>query len=102
MAATGWKAEPGMMPTSARRTDRFRNHRQAGFSLLEILVCLLLLGILSVGFARIFQGSLAIGQIQGAETTRLQERREAVRHQFAEMEGADRVIAIPPEQPVTP
>jgi type II secretory pathway pseudopilin PulG len=62
--------------------------------LLEILVCLLLLGILSVGFSQVFQGSLAIGQIQGEEGVLIRGRREAVRHQFADVEGAWEVIGI--------
>ena len=81
-----------MMPISALRTN-FSTGRK-GFSLLEILLCILLLGILATGFARIFQGSLAIGQIQQAEHEAISGRRLAVRHQFAELDGAERVIAV--------
>ncbi|MCC5845378.1 MAG: prepilin-type N-terminal cleavage/methylation domain-containing protein [Verrucomicrobia bacterium] len=77
-------------PTERRLRDQGRD----GFSLLEILVCLLLLGILAVGFSQVFQGSLSIGQIQGAEGKLIRDRREAVRHQFAEVEGAEAVIEL--------
>jgi len=84
-----------MMRISAPPTERrLRDPERGGFSLLEILVCLLLLGILSVGFSRVFQGSLAIGQIQGEEGALIRDRREAVRHQFADVEDAEPVILL--------
>jgi prepilin-type N-terminal cleavage/methylation domain-containing protein len=82
-----------MMQTSAHQTE-CRTAGRSGFSLLEILVCLLLLGILAVGFSQVFQGSLAIGQLQADESVYLNRRRKAVLHQFAELEGAERVLAI--------
>lgn len=84
-----------MMRTSVPLTERREGHAlRAGFSLLEILVCLLLLGILSAGFARIFQGALALGQLQEKEKTEIRTRRQAVRQQFAGMEEAEAVIQI--------
>lgn len=84
-----------MMRISAPLTERREGHApRAGFSLLEILVCLLLLGILSAGFARVFQGSLALGQLQEKEMTEIRARRQAVRQQFAGMKEAEAVIRI--------
>lgn len=92
MGGMVWKAVRDMMPISAPQIKHSLGRK--GFSLLEILLCLLLLGILATGFARIFQGSLAIGQIQHAEHEEIAGRRLAVRHQFAGLADAERVIVL--------
>lgn len=87
-----------MTRISAPRTDPERTSppfgAPSGFSLLEILICLALLGILAAGFAGVFQGSLAISRQQEQEALRLRDRRQAVRMQFGRVEGAPEVIAV--------
>ncbi len=71
------KAEPVPTPTSAAPTER------GGFSLLEVLMALAILGVLGLLLARLGQGSLHISQVQDDDFKSLPERQNHIAEQFA-------------------
>jgi prepilin-type N-terminal cleavage/methylation domain-containing protein len=88
----------GRMPTSAVPTDR------RGFSLLEVLIALALLGVV-IGFASvILRGSFRVAQLQSLDPVRLLERENLIADQWAGL-LAEKVLQeqIPENTvPVTP
>lgn len=66
------------MRISAHRTDA-----RAAFTLVEVLVAILLLGVTAALLAPVLRGALTIHEQQVREPERLREREQALARQFA-------------------
>lgn len=68
---------------------------RSGFSLLEVLMSIALLGMLALICSQVFMGSLRIQTLHNAEQQSLQEQRQALVRQFGgEPEAAKAVTVV--------
>ncbi len=60
--------------------------KRRGFTLVEILVCIAILGLLSVGMAFVCQGALRLDDLQRAERRWIETRDQRINAHFAGIE----------------
>lgn len=83
------------MRISAHPTDLRATDPRAGFTLVEVLVSILILGVMGAMLSLVLQGSLRIHAQQTREPERIREREEALARQFAG-EAEEPVITLKP------